>query len=161
MIMDKFDIITKLKSKEELYFKNLEKINKLNKEDELGNIEGPSPENFYDIIIDINSIRRLNKDWWKVRFNEEGLKRYEKYKDEKLITIGVIGNFQVGKSFILNKISKSKFLTGSTLYTQGLSVKYPELQENQERKIIFLDSVGLERPILGKKNSIYKFYKFL
>jgi len=152
MIMDKFDIITKLKSKEELYYKNLEKINKLNKEDELGNIEGPSPENFYDIIIDINSIRRLNKDGWKVRFNDEGLKRYEKYKDKELITIGVIGNFQIGKSFILNQISKNKFLTGSSIYTQGLSVKYPDLQENQERKIIFLDSAGLNRPILGKRN---------
>ena len=152
MIMDKFDIITKLKCKEELYYKNLEKINKLNKEDELGNIEGPSPENFYDIIIDINSIRRLNKDGWKVRFNDEGLKRYENYKDKELITIGVIGNFQIGKSFILNQISKNKFLTGSSIYTQGLSVKYPDLQENQERKIIFLDSAGLNRPILGKKN---------
>ena len=152
MILEKLDIITKLKNKEELYYKNLIKINKLKKEDELKDLKDPLPENFYDIIIDVNSIRRLNKDGWKVRFNEEGLKRYEKYKDEKLITIGVIGNFQVGKSFILNKISKSKFLTGSTLYTQGLSVKYPELQENQERKIIFLDSVGLERPILGKKD---------
>ena len=180
MSMQKFDIITKYKTKEEECKNNLIKINKLElennklksdkeklndelsklkkemeklkKEDELKYLKDSSPENFYDIIIDINSIRRLNQEGWKVRFNEKGLERYIKYKNEELITIGAIGNIQTGKSFLLNKISKIKFLTGTGIHTQGLSVKYPEVHEQQERKHIILDTAGLESPILRKND---------
>ena len=180
MSMNKLDIIAKLKindeknrnnlirltelesEKKDLELKNEElnkeifnlqkEIIKLKKIDELKYLNDSSPENFYDIIIDINSIRRVNQEGWKVKFNEKGLERYKKYKDEELITIGVIGNLQKGKSFLLNKISKIKFLTGTCLHTQGLSVKYPEVQEHQERKIIILDTMGLENPILRKND---------
>ena len=180
MSMNKLDIIAKLKindeknrndlmrltelesEKKNLELKNEElnkeifnlqrEIKKLKKIDELKYLNDSSPENYYDIIIDINSIRRVNQEGWKVKFNEKGLERYKKYKDEELITIGVIGNLQKGKSFLLNKISKIKFLTGTCLHTQGLSVKYPEVQEHQERKIIILDTMGLENPILRKND---------
>jgi len=37
--------------------------------------------------------------------NERGLKNYEEYKSSKLLKIGVIGNSNKGKTFILSKIS--------------------------------------------------------
>ena len=180
MSMHKWDIITKLKLKSELYNEYLMKTNelelekknlnlenekltneltklkkemeKLKKEEELKYLKNPSPEKFYDIIIEINSIKKVNKEGWKVKFNDEGLERYQKYRNKELIAIGVIGNVQKGKSFLLNKISKIKFLTGTSIHTQGLSVKYPEIKENQERKIIFLDTAGLENPILRRND---------
>ena len=111
MSMNKLDIIAKLKindeknrndlirltelesEKKNLELKNEElnkeifnlqrEIIKLKKIDELKYLNDSSPENFYDIIIDINSIRRVNQEGWKVKFNEKGLERYKKYKDNR------------------------------------------------------------------------------
>jgi len=127
-------------------------MEKLKKTDELNNFKNQKFEDFYDIVIDINSIKNVNKEGWKVKFNEKGLERYKKYKNEDLITIGVIGNNNKGKSFLLSKISKIKLLTGTSIHTQGLSVKYPKLKEDLGRQIIFLDSAGLETPVLRKIN---------
>ena len=127
-------------------------MEKLKKTDELNDFKNQKFEDFYDIVIDINSIKNVNKEGWKVKFNEKGLERYKKYKNEDLITIGVIGNNNKGKSFLLSKISKIKLLTGTSIHTQGLSVKYPKLKEHLGRQIIFLDSAGLETPVLRKIN---------
>lgn len=62
-------------------------------------------ENFYDVIINIKSVKDLTKGW-KIKMNERGKKNYEQYKDKKILKIGVIGNANKGKSYILSKISK-------------------------------------------------------
>ena len=69
-------------------------------------------------------------------------------KSEKIIKIGVIGNSNKGKSFILSKLSKIKLPSGTSIRTEGLSVKYPELDLYINRKIALLDSAGLETPVL-------------
>jgi len=88
--------------------------------------------------------------------NEEGKKRYEKYKNQKLLKIGAIGNSKKGKSFLLNKISNIDLKIGASNQTIGLSVKYPELQNNTKRHIIILDSVGFEKPILKEADDLNK-----
>ena len=80
--------------------------------------------------------------------NETGLKNYEKHKTTKVINIGVMGNSKKGKSFILSKISKINFPSDQNIRTEGLSVKYPELEIHKNRKIAFLDSPGLDTPVL-------------
>ena len=160
MGMKKFDVIEELKAnKEKLielkeYKKKFEElINELKeskKNNEIPNQNDINPENFYDIIIDINSIKSLNKEGWKVKFNENGLENYIKNRDKYFTKIGVIGNVRKGKSFILSKISKIKLLDG--IHTKGLSVKYPELKGYKGRKIILIDSAGLETPILKNLN---------
>ena len=177
MNISKFDIITKLKKLEDkisvfeqnneklqkineeydskikdLLSKNLqlkEQLDKLQKEEVYKNINSKL-EDYYDIIVDINSIQRLNKEGWEVKYNEKGFEKYKKYKIHNLITIGVLGNMNKGKSFILSKISKIELLTG--IHTKGISVKYPELKEYNKRQIILLDSVGLEKSVLKKNN---------
>ena len=62
---------------------------------------------FYDVIIHIDSIKDINKGW-KIEFNEKAKEKYESLKNEKIIKIGVIGNSNKGKSFLLSKISKIK-----------------------------------------------------
>ena len=69
-------------------------------------------------------------------------------KSEKIIKIGVIGNSNKGKSFILSKLSKINLPSGTSIRTEGLSVKYPELDLYINRKIALLDSAGLETPVL-------------
>jgi len=134
--------------------------NQLKIDTETGNIIGnEKPENnnksftkFYDVIIDIKSIKDINKGW-PIKMNQKGEENYNKYKNEKIIKIGVIGNSNKGKSFLLSKISKFKLPSGYSIKTEGLSIKYPELKEYINRKIVLLDSAGLETPVLNEESS--------
>ena len=134
-------------------------IDNLNKEiyklkNECGTFSTPhSQKDFYDVVVQIDSIKSIKKGW-KICMTERGKKNYEKYKNEKIIKIGVVGNANKGKSFLLSKISKMSLPSGMSVKTEGLSIKYPELKGNQNRRIVLLDSAGLETPVLdsGKNN---------
>ena len=184
MNMEKFDVITKLKEvsekandleeesnlKLEEYQKKLEKLQKeleetqkkckelqkendaLTKKEELE--QNSTMEKFYDIIVDIKSIKSINKEGWPIKFSEEGKKKYEEYKKLDSIILGVLGNNNKGKSFLLNKLSKIPLISGNGIHTEGLSVKYPELEEYKGRKLILLDSAGLETPVLKSDDNI-------
>jgi len=131
--------------------KELKRLNdRISKVNELDNLKD---DDYYDITIDIKSIKSI-KEGWKINFSKEGKKRYEEYKNQKLLKIGVIGNSKKGKSFLLNKISKIDLKIGASNQTIGLSIKYPELQNNKNRHIIVLDSAGFERPILKEEDDL-------
>ena len=110
-------------------------------------------EDFYDMIININSIRELNNGW-DIKMNEIGKLRFEEYKNKGALIIGIIGNSNKGKSFLLSKISKINLPNGTNIKTEGLSIKYPELEKYKNRKIVLLDSEGFEAPFLLKKDTI-------
>ena len=135
-------------------------INDLEKKEEWEISDQKKFENFYDIIIDINSILKL-KLGWPIEITPQGESKYNEFKNESLVTIGTVGNMNKGKSFILSKLSKIKLPAGVSINTKGLSVKYPELQGHQNRKYILLDSAGFESPILEYQDdeSIYKIVK--
>lgn len=85
--------------------------------------------------------------------NDKGTEQYHKYKSEDFLRIGVIGNSNKGKSFLLSKISKIPFASGYSIQTEGLSIKYPDLKDYKNRNIILLDSAGLETPVFKTKIS--------
>ena len=143
-VKSKFDLINKIKELVESNDKLNKKIDQLKKTDELVFKEA---ENFYDIIIDIQSISEITRGW-DIKINEEGKKKYEKYKNEEIMRIGVVGNKNKGKSFLLSKISKIPLLSGSSITTLGLSIKYPKINENENKHFVLLDSAGLETPVL-------------
>ena len=106
-------------------------------------------EDFYDIIIDIKSIKDICKGW-HIKKSKRAEKDYESFIKDSVIKIGVIGNSNKGKSFLLSKISKINLPSGTSIRTEGLSIKYPELNEKyKNRKIVLLDSAGLETPVLS------------
>ena len=105
---------------------------------------------FYDVIVDIKSIKDINKGW-KVKMSKKAEEEYETYKNQEVIKIGVIGNSNKGKSFLLSRISKIHLPSGTSIRTEGLSIKYPELEEFKDRKIALLDSAGLETPVMKIK----------
>ena len=85
--------------------------------------------------------------------SERAKENYENLKKDEIIKIGVIGNSNKGKSFLLSKISKINLPSGTSIRTEGLSIKYPELEGLfKNRKIALLDSAGLETPVLKSDN---------
>ena len=129
---------------------------------ENSNIKQKPDEKFYDIIVHIDSIKDINKGW-RVEMSPNAEKNYKNFKTQQALRIGVIGNANKGKSFILSKISKMKLPSGMSIKTEGLSIKYPDLTGGfNNRKIALLDSAGLETPVLvddikdNEKNEIFK-----
>ena len=115
---------------------------------ENSNIKQKPDEKFYDIIVHIDSIKDINKGW-RVEMSPNAEKNYKNFKTQQVLRIGVIGNANKGKSFILSKISKMKLPSGMSIKTEGLSIKYPDLTGGfNNRKIALLDSAGLETPVL-------------
>ena len=108
---------------------------------------------FYDLIVCINSIKEINNGW-NIEMSKKGKENYEKFKSEKIIKIGIIGNSNEGKSFLLSKISKIELPSGTTIRTEGLSIKYLDLQIFKDRRIALLTSAGLETPILKLDSNI-------
>ena len=106
---------------------------------------------FYDIIINIKSICNITKGW-KIKMSERIRKYYDKMINDKVIKIGVIGNVNVGKTFILSQISRVDLPNGPHIRTQGISIKFPELEKYNGRRIVLLDSPGMETPFLDENN---------
>ena len=114
---------------------------------------------FYDIIININSIKDICKGW-EIKMSENAKKNYQQFKEVKNLKIGVIGNANKGKSFLLSKISNLPLPSGTSIRTEGLSVKYLEFDSKQKGKeIVLLDSAGLETPVLKEEFNEVKIVK--
>ena len=127
--------ISELKKIRDEFNKEKNNINNLEKsKEEIQNLykdesqlyENKKAEDFYDVIIKINSIQNLAQGW-DISMVDKGKENYEKYKNEPIIRIGVIGNENKGKSTILRKLSDFDLPTGYSIKTEGLSIKYPEL----------------------------------
>ena len=108
---------------------------------------------FYDVIVDIKSVKDISEGW-EIKMNENAKNKYEEFKKEEVIKIGVIGNANKGKSFLLSKISKIPLPSGTSIRTEGLSIKYPVLDHFKNRRIVLLDSAGLETPVLKNKQEL-------
>jgi hypothetical protein len=106
------------------------------------------PTQFYDVIVSINSIKDINKGW-KIKFSDRFNKNYKNIVNSKVLKIGIIGNSNKGKSFILSKLSRINLPSGTSIRTEGLSIKYPDLGIYKNRRITLLDSAGLETPVIS------------
>ena len=95
----------------------------------------------YDIIINMNSFKESIKEGIKVEGSGMDYYYYEDVKGGTVI--GIIGNLNVGKTYILSKITGYELPSG--LRTKGISVKYPT---NYGPNLIVLDSAGSEAPLL-------------
>ena len=120
-------------------------------DDYMPKFDGEDPLKFYDIIVDIQSIKQI-ENGWEILMKDRG-KNYFKENNETDVKIGVIGNGNKGKSFILSKISKIDLPIGFSVKTKGLSIKFPDLNIHKNRKIILLDSAGQETPVINDEKN--------
>ena len=77
-------------------------------------------------------------------------KKKEIYDDiihKETLKLGVLGLDNMGKSFILGLLSKSRVPTGYSIETKGISIKYTKGEENCDTNIFLLDSAGIETPL--------------
>ena len=111
------------------------------------------PTKFYDTIIDFDSLKiSCEEKGFKILFSENGYKNYEKRKKQNSTIVGVIGNANKGKSYILSKISNEELPRGYSVSTKGISVKYPKIEI---RPFIILDSAGSETPLIKNSDNEY------
>ena len=107
--------------------------------------------NKYDIIIDITSIRFLDKIGWKIIYTGEKEKQKKIkdliYSNEKKTIISILGHSNRGKSYILQKISGEKLNAGFQIQTRGISIKIPE-----HMNLMLLDTAGTNAPLLISGN---------
>ena len=102
------------------------------------------PLEFYDIIGNINSMQNVNTDGWDFYMNKDGCDIVKSTNDIQRLVIGVMGNRNKGKSFILQALSGATLKTGTTINTIGISIKY------LDDRYVLLDCAGSESPLLGE-----------
>ena len=77
-----------------------------------------------------------------------GKKNYEQMKNKEVLIVGVVGNRNRGKSFVLSKLSRDILPDGTSIKTEGISIKYPKMKEGKESDYILMDSAGFENALL-------------
>ena len=112
---------------------------------------------FYDIILKINSIRDV-LNGWNIEFSKKGKEYYEKMKVNNFLKIGVAGAGNKGKTFLLEKLTNIELPIGTSIKTEGLSIRCPDM-ESENQNIILLDSAGSETPLLEDSN--FDFNKYI
>ena len=129
---------------------DINEIKQLNIIEEKKSQEKKESIKFYDMVIDFSSFEQLKNEGWVALFSEKGKDKYEKCKKENNITIGIIGNKNRGKSFLLGRIIGKKNYqnpNGFLITTQGISANFPIL-EDTDQVFITLDTAGKDNPLL-------------
>ena len=102
-------------------------------------------DEYYDLFIDIKSIKDICKGW-EIKTSSKYNKEYEQLNKDNVTRIGIIGEVNKGKTFVLSKISQMKL---PEKRNEGLMFKYIDNLENYHNKrLILLDSAGFEKLIL-------------
>ena len=106
---------------------------------------------FHDIVFKIGSFRDLNKkeqgDYgWDILYSKDF--DYDKRTKEERVRIGVVGNGNSVKSFILSKLTNFKVPSGFSIKTEGISLKYPDMKTKDGKGMVIIDSAGFETPLL-------------
>ena len=111
---------------------------------------------YYDVIVCIDSILGIESGW-KVKYSKKGKEIYEKMKNKELVKVGVVGLRNKGKSWLLQKFLNKDLPKGTSIKTEGLSIKYPNEEDiKNDRNYILLDSAGTEEPLLDNDKKLLK-----
>jgi len=122
-------------------------------------LESRDSTKYYDVIICIESILGIESGW-KVKSSDSGKQLYDKMKNSSLVKVGVIGLRNKGKSWLLQKFLNKDLPKGTSIKTEGLSIKYPtSIDLQNHRNYILLDSAGSEVPLLDYEKHLKKLNK--
>lgn len=150
---DKTNHYTLNKKTEDKYFNSDEYKQKVIieqfKKEELERSKG-----FYDLVLNFSNFNQLNNNTgWDIHWghDKESKDKYKRCKGKRNVVIGIIGNKNRGKSFLLGRIIGKKNYIGKSgflITTVGISANFPILDENDKINIITLDTAGKDNPLL-------------
>lgn len=132
------------------------RLKKIKEEEEKKGEKEKDENDFYDMVLNFHSFEQLNKDGWNSEFTEIGKKKYDRCKNKKAIVIGIVGNKNSGKSYLLGRIMKMKEYenpNGFFITTSGISCVFPKI-DNADKNFITLDTAGRDNPLL--KTAIFE-----
>ena len=110
---------------------------------------GKRLEEFYDVVINIKSIYCLTTpEGWPIKWNITRKEIKNIIKDKELLKIGILGNGNIGKSFLLSRLLGDTIPSGYSVITEGLSIKF-----NSEKGYTILDSAGLQTPLINEEKN--------
>ena len=89
-------------------------------------------------------MQNVNTDGWDFYMNKDGCDIVKSTNNIERLVIGVMGNRNKGKLFILQALSGATLKTSTTINTIGISIKY------LDNKYVLLDCAGSESPLLGE-----------
>jgi len=116
--------------------------------------------NSYDMVFNFNSFQQLKKDGWIAYFTQEGYKKYLESNVKFVNVIGMVGNKNRGKSYLLGRIiERDNYnpLSGFLVTTYGISCNFPLIKKNNNSSplpLITLDVAGKDNPLL--QNAFYQ-----
>lgn len=115
-------------------------------------------ERVYDWVVDVNLLSELATKGWKVTFSKSFYDHLEEQDRSALFlpkehlwegaVIAVVGLYDKGKTFVLNKITQTKLPSGKKVSTKGLSFKH--VKDHSGTSFVLLDSAGSYSPVRVK-----------
>ena len=133
-----------LKEKVEKFTDEIDIKDKILKNEYNEEFVGKKLEEFYDIVINIKSIYSLaTPEGWPIKWNANRKEIQNLIKNKELLKIGILGNGNIGKSFLLSRLLGDCIPSGYSVITEGLSIKF-----NYDKGYTILDSAGLQTPLV-------------
>ena len=102
-----------------------------------------NPSIKYDIALKIDTLKDLLQGW-KIKYNDDTQNKYLSLINEKILTIGLLGMKNTGKSFFISKILNEKVYDKKE--TNYLCLRYI-IKQKADFKLAIIDPPGLGRSI--------------
>ncbi|CAF1348055.1 unnamed protein product [Adineta steineri] len=99
----------------------------------------------YDTVIHIGKLNDLLKEGWKFTTDNssEASAQRSMINYEDSLIVGILGSYNRGKSFLLNKLCRTQFPTGRLISTEGISIAGPR---DTCKNLVFIDTAGTDTP---------------
>ncbi|CAF4320848.1 unnamed protein product, partial [Adineta steineri] len=99
----------------------------------------------YNTVIHIGKLNDLLKEGWKFTTDNssEASTQRSMINYEDSLIVGILGSYNRGKSFLLNKLCRTQFPTGRLISTEGISIAGPR---DTCKNLVFIDTAGTDTP---------------
>ena len=114
-----------------------------------------NPLKFYDIVIDVRRLLDVCSNGWAVAYDDQKEAFYKLFCSfVQSSVVSIVGNFNVGKSFVLGRLTNETFPRGNRVHTNGISIKFKNMDKEAQglsaesgRLHWFVDTQGMNSPL--------------
>jgi HSP20 family molecular chaperone IbpA/ABC-type cobalamin/Fe3+-siderophores transport system ATPase subunit len=102
----------------------------------------------YDIVIGMNSLEDLESQGWEIQLGKHVDSIEPTTQTIEGLTVAVIGAYNRGKTFLLNKLCNIQLPHGNLVHTNGISITSGRKGYTD---IVFMDTAGTDTPVKREK----------